>query len=132
METEVHDRIEHIEHLLCPSFPHADGFFHKLRKFSFSDYLRLRTMQAFTPFTKQSAYPLLMRSICNAHTALTYTSGAHRVSKAAYDAISNLLGPDASETAKLDRLIKQRIPDSVDGSPASFRKGKQDLDAMVR
>jgi hypothetical protein len=73
-----------------------------------------------------------MRSICNAHTALVNTSGTHRVSKAAYDAVSEQLGPDASETAKLDRLIKQRLPDSIDGSPASFKKGKQDLDGMVR
>jgi hypothetical protein len=73
-----------------------------------------------------------MRSICNAHIALVNTSGAHRVSKAAYDAVSAQLGPAASETAKLDRLIKQRVPDSVDGSPGSFKKGKQDLDAMVR
>jgi hypothetical protein len=94
--------------------------------------LRLRTRQAFTPFTKQSAYALLMRSIGNAHTALINTSGAHRVSKAAYNAICNQLGPDATETAKLDRLIKQRLPESIDGSPAWFRKSKLDLDAMVR
>jgi hypothetical protein len=123
METEVHGRIEQIGHLLCPAFfPQSNGLFKKSCRFQFADYLRLRTRQAFTPFTKQSAYLLLMRSICNAHTALVSTPGAHRVSKAAYDAISDQLGPAASETAKIDRLVKQRLPDTVDGSPAFASK----------
>jgi hypothetical protein len=69
METEVHGRIEQIEHLLCPTFfPQSDGFFKKACRFSFADYLRLRTRQAFTPFTSNrpisfSCAPSVMRTL---------------------------------------------------------------------
>ena len=37
-----------------------------------------------------------------------------------------------SEEAVLDKLVKQRVSDAVDGSPQFFKAGKRKLDSMVR
>lgn len=39
---------------------------------------------------------------------------------------------DATQGNVLDRLVKHRIPESIEGSPTYFKKSKRDLDTMVR
>jgi hypothetical protein len=73
-----------------------------------------------------------MRSIEQAHAAITQTTGAHFVNAAAYKHAAAEVGPDATAPQILDRLVKHRVSESVDGSPAFFRRAKRDLDAMVR
>lgn len=138
MEADVMGRKEAIENLLFTAFfPSGDGVFQKLgaRSLSPDDYLKHRCRQAFTPFCKQTPYLLLLRSIANMRRCLADSKGAHIVNEKAY-----LRAKEAAEAAGeavtnhdlLKTLLKQKVSSKVEGSPASFRRSKQDLDAMVR
>lgn len=138
MEADVLGRREPVESLLFPAFfPHSDGVYrkHGKRSFTADDYLKLRCRQAFTPFCKQAAYLLLLRSIANTRRALTDEHGAYIINAQAFkraEEEADVVGEGLTNHALLRNLVKQRVSSKIEGSPASFRRSKQDLDAMVR
>ena len=126
-----------VEHLLCPyNHPHADGFYSRPKTgmgahFLPRPYLRHRTRQAFTPFTKQTAPLLLLRSIENCRSAVADMAGRKTVNRAAFCRLRRER-PEATDAELLDNLVKHGVSAAVDDSPAMFKAGKRDLDTIVR
>jgi hypothetical protein len=135
MEAEVHGNREPIEVLLCPAFfPQCNGHYQQMPGYRVNShqYLKHRCMQAFSPFTKHTPYLLWLRAIDNAMCAINASAGTHFVNSSSYQNTRDELGPGATEGEILDRLVKHRVSETVDGSPAYFKRGKQDLNTMVR
>jgi hypothetical protein len=135
MEAEVHGNREPIELLLYPAFsPQCNGYYQQMPGYRVNthQYLKHRCMQAFLPFTKQTPYLLWLRAIDNAMCAINDSVGTHFVNSSSYQTAKDELGPDATEIEILDRLVKHRVSEDIDGSPAYFKRGKQDVNTMVR
>jgi hypothetical protein len=77
-----------------------------------------------------------MRSINNAQQSIVDQAGSHVVSKNAFQFTANQLeeglGNPPSTAQVLDRLVKHRLSDKVDGSPAYYKTSKRTLHTMVR
>lgn len=125
-----------VEHLLMPAFfPHDDGFYEQRKYFHSTHYLRLRCRQSFTPFTVQCPYLLMLRAQDLARSCILNSKGAYLVNRRAYDYVEQGLidaGRDSDAQAVLNKLVKRKVSDNVEGSPQYFRREKLELDAMVR
>lgn len=80
-----------VEHLLFPTFfPDGVGFYTKPASnevvgFTIAKYLQHRCLQGFTPFTKQTPYLLIMRSLENARAAVAHGHGGYTVNRATFE-----------------------------------------------
>jgi hypothetical protein len=90
-----------------------------------------RCLQAFSPYTKHSAYLLLLRSVLNAMNIFEDIGTKFGVNAKAFRKIL-ATQPDLPTTDVLQKLINQKVSNKVKGSPAYFQKVKADLDAIVR
>jgi hypothetical protein len=125
-----------VEQMLLPAFfPREDGFFSPRKSFTPMNYLRLRCRQAFTAFTIQSPYLLLLRAIELSRACIANALGAYVVNQQSYKEVQQSLratGLEPTSEDVLDRLVKKKVSDTIEGSPRYFKREKLELDAMVR
>lgn len=123
------DRLLSIETALFPFlFPFGRAAHCLGKGLKLTDYLRMRMMCMFSPFTLFAPYLLLMYQV---RKASILANGSREVAYEADLKRYRKKHPDCSENDMFSHLLKHCVPRTIAGSPAWHRRNLKDLLCMV-